>query len=212
VHKNRTQQLEHTIKEIQRRAATGQPLLIGTRTVELSERVSDLLHVNGLPHALLNARQDASEASLIASAGRPGTITVATNMAGRGTDIPLQKQAVALGGLHVINLEINESTRVDRQLYGRAARQGDPGSCQSILSLTDDLVTRATSSKLLALADQCIDRYPKLGRWFALHLIQHAQRRCERTNRRQRIDLFREQDQLSRQLALAGKPSQFDNG
>ena len=202
--KNRSSQLEHTINEIQSRSATGQPLLIGTRTVELSEQVSDLLHSHELPHALLNARQDADEAGLIAKAGQAGAITVATNMAGRGTDIPLSEQAAALGGLHVINLEINESRRVDRQLYGRAARQGDPGSCQSILSLRDDLVTKTSLRNLLFLADKGIARYPSLGQWLALQLVQHAQRRYERMHKRQRIAVFREKKQLERQLAIGG--------
>jgi preprotein translocase subunit SecA len=126
-------------------------------------------------------------------------------MAGRGTDIPLQGNAAELGGLHVINLEINESARVDRQLYGRAARQGDPGSCQSILALSDDLVTKSTLRNLLILADTCLNRAPRLGPWLALYLVDSAQRRCERIHRRQRMTVFREQDQLKRQLAISGK-------
>ena len=133
--KNRTEQLERTMQEILKRTSLGQPLLIGTRSVELSEQVSDLLHLRDIPHALLNARQDADEARVVSRAGRPGAITVATNMAGRGTDIPLRGNALELGGLHVINLEINESARVDRQLYGRAAQQCDPGSCHSPMIL-----------------------------------------------------------------------------
>ena len=203
--KNRTEQLERAMQEILERTSLGQPLLIGTRSVELSEQVSDLLQLRDIPHALLNARQDTDEARVVARAGRPGAITVATNMAGRGTDIPLQGNAAELGGLHVINLEINESARVDRQLYGRAARQGDPGSCQSILSLSDDLVTKAILRKLLILADTCLNRAPRLGPWLALYLVDYAQRRCERVHRRQRMTVFREQDQLKRQLAISGK-------
>ncbi|ASJ70627.1 DEAD/DEAH box helicase [Granulosicoccus antarcticus] len=202
---NRTEQLERALQEVLTRTSLGQPLLIGTRSVELSEQVSDLLHVEGIPHELLNARQDADEARVVANAGRPGAITVATNMAGRGTDIPLQANASELGGLHVINLEINESSRVDRQLYGRAARQGDPGSCQSILSLSDELVTKTQLRKIANLADNCLNRHPRLGQWLALQLVEYAQRRCERIHRQQRITVFQEQDQLNRQLAISGK-------
>ena len=203
--KNRTEQLERVMQQILERTALGQPLLIGTRSVELSEQVSDLLQVRGIPHALLNARQDADEALVIAKAGRPGAITVATNMAGRGTDIPLKSNAAALGGLHVINLEINESARVDRQLYGRAARQGDPGSCQSILSLSDEHVTRTILRDVVGLTANWLDRRPRLGNWLAHRVVNHAQRQCERVHNRQRMRVFREQDQLKRQLAISGK-------
>lgn len=202
---DRSQQLEFAIQEILVRTSRGQPVLIGTRSVEISEQVSDLLQVRGIPHELLNARQDADEAQVVARAGRHGAITVATNMAGRGTDIPLQDDALASGGLHVINLEINESARVDRQLYGRAARQGNPGSCQSILSLSDDLVRRATLRKILTLADKGLIRVQRPGHWLALRLVDHAQRRCERVHSRQRIAVFREQDQLKRHLAISGR-------
>ncbi|NND90632.1 MAG: hypothetical protein HKN42_07180 [Granulosicoccus sp.] len=204
---DRSQQLERLMQEILERSTRGQPVLIGTRSVELSEQVSAELQIRKLPHVLLNARQDADEAEVVANAGRPGAITVATNMAGRGTDIVLWANAADLGGLHVINLEINESSRVDRQLYGRAARQGDPGSCQSILSLSDDLLNRHILRKVLMLAAICMTRYPVPGHWLALCLVGYAQRRCERAHSRQRIAVFREQDQLKRQLAISGNGS-----
>jgi preprotein translocase subunit SecA len=120
----------------------GVPVLIGTRSVEASERASAALAARGLPHAVLNARQDKGEAAIIAAAGQKGAITVATNMAGRGTDIALGPGVAELGGLHVILTEFHESARIDRQLYGRAGRQGEPGATEALVSLEDELFTR----------------------------------------------------------------------
>ena len=117
----------------------GRPVLIGTRSVGASQEISAVLHACGIEHALLNAMQDQAEAEIIAAAGQPGIVTVATNMAGRGTDIRLGPGVAERGGLHVVLTEYHESRRVDRQLFGRAARQGDPGSCQAIVSLEDEL-------------------------------------------------------------------------
>jgi preprotein translocase subunit SecA len=117
----------------------GRPVLIGTRSVGASEEISAVLAARGIVHSLLNAKQDGEEATVIAAAGERGRVTVATNMAGRGTDIRLQPGVAELGGLHVILTEFHDSRRVDRQLFGRCARQGNPGSCQAIVSLEDDL-------------------------------------------------------------------------
>lgn len=203
--RDRAEQLEQVLREIRARRSSGQPVLLGTRSVALSEQLSDLLSLHDVPHTLLNARQDADEARVVAEAGQPGALTVATNMAGRGTDIPLQGNAAALGGLHVINLELNESGRVDRQLFGRSARQGDPGSCQSILSLHDELLIKMLPKRILMLADSCLSRLPTLGQWLAIRVLDHAQRRCELFHRSQRLTVFKEQHQLDRQLAIGGK-------
>jgi preprotein translocase subunit SecA len=120
--------------------ATGQPILIGTRSVEASELLSRRLAEVGVAHQLLNARQDEDEAAIVAKAGGLGCITVATNMAGRGTDIKLDDAVESLGGLHVIMTERHDSRRIDRQLFGRCGRQGDPGSVETFVSLEDDLV------------------------------------------------------------------------
>jgi preprotein translocase subunit SecA len=119
-------------------AGQGRAVLIGTRSVEASEHLSRLLDAQGTKHTMLNARQDKSEAEAVAQAGQPGRITVATNMAGRGTDIKLTPEVEQAGGLHVILTEFHESARVDRQLFGRAARQGNPGSVEAIVSLEDE--------------------------------------------------------------------------
>ncbi len=117
----------------------GRAVLVGTRSVEASELLSGLLGRQGIEHTVLNARQNAEEAQIIAEAGQPGRVTVATNMAGRGTDILLHPEVRTAGGLHVILTEFHESRRIDRQLYGRAGRQGDPGSFESLVSLEDEL-------------------------------------------------------------------------
>ncbi|MEO6031029.1 MAG: preprotein translocase subunit SecA, partial [Burkholderiaceae bacterium] len=117
----------------------GRPVLVGTRTVQASEVLSARLAAAGIAHVVLNAKQDRAEAEVVARAGAPATVTVATNMAGRGTDIELGEGVVERGGLHVIVTEFHESPRVDRQLLGRAARQGDPGSGEIIVALDDEL-------------------------------------------------------------------------
>ncbi len=118
----------------------GVPVLIGTRSIEKSERLSALLNAEGIEHQILNAKNHEIEAQIVSQAGGPSKVTVATNMAGRGTDIKLGAEVVAVGGLHVIGTERHESRRIDRQLAGRSARQGDPGYCQFFVSLEDEII------------------------------------------------------------------------
>jgi preprotein translocase subunit SecA len=118
----------------------GRPVLVGTRSVADSEHVSNLLDKAGVEHSVLNARQNRAEAEIVAQAGQPGRVTVATNMAGRGTDIKLAPGVAETGGLFVIASERHEAGRIDRQLYGRCGRQGDPGEGQAMVSLDDELV------------------------------------------------------------------------
>src|SRR5207249_269600 len=124
-------------------------VLIGTRSVEASEHVGELLHKAGLQPTILNARQDRQEAEIVAAAGQPGRVTVATNMAGRGTDIKLHPEVREAGGLHVLLTEYHESGRIDRQLFGRAGRQGDPGSYESIVALDDELFRRFAGKRFV---------------------------------------------------------------
>lgn len=131
------------------RSRQGQPVLIGTRTIDESKRLSSRLLERGITHVVLNGLQDEEEASIIARSGTAGTVTIATNMAGRGTDIKLDPQALRAGGLHVAATEMHACRRVDRQLAGRAARQGDPGSCQIYASAEDELI-RSRSPSLAA--------------------------------------------------------------
>ena len=118
----------------------GRPVLVGTISVEVSETLSRMLKRSGIAHNVLNAKQHQREAEIVAHAGEPGAVTIATNMAGRGTDIKLGAGVREAGGLHIIGTERHESRRIDRQLRGRAGRQGDPGSSKFFLSLEDDLM------------------------------------------------------------------------
>jgi preprotein translocase subunit SecA len=188
------------IATIEQRHMTGQPVLVGTRTVAASEHLAKLLEASGLPFRLLNARQDADEAEIVARAGERGCITVATNMAGRGTDIKLAPAVVAFGGLHVICTERHDSGRIDRQLFGRCGRQGDPGTCEAILAANDDLVTDYASALAAGLAklERVPERTGKLLYWF-------AQRRAEAAHSRTRRALLSMDDSLSDQLAFSGR-------
>jgi preprotein translocase subunit SecA len=187
------------VASIERHHRTGRPVLVGTRSVEASEHLAALLDRAQLPYHLLNARQDRHEAEIIARAGEPGRITVATNMAGRGTDIRLAPGIAERGGLHVIATELHDSRRIDRQLFGRCARQGDPGSCEAVVAIEDDLVaTFLPVAKLL----RPVGRVPGLlGRL----VFRLAQWRAERIHYRMRRDLLDLDDYLGDVLAFAGR-------
>ena len=142
------------VADIKRRHEKGQPVLVGTVAVESSELLSHLLDQEGIPHAVLNAKNHAKEAEIIMNAGQRGAVTIATNMAGRGTDIKLGPGVVEVGGLCVIGTERHESRRIDNQLRGRSGRQGDPGETQFYLSLQDDLMKRFGSEKIKIFLDR----------------------------------------------------------
>jgi preprotein translocase subunit SecA len=169
----------------------GRPILVGTRSVAASEHLSRLLKRADLPHVVLNARQDEDEAEIVAKAGERGRITVATNMAGRGTDIRLAPGVVELGGLHVIATEYHEAGRIDRQLFGRCGRQGDPGSYEAFASLEDDIVRV----------------HARWARWLRNEplRLRLAQRAAERMHSRVRRDLLRYDEQMETALAFSGR-------
>ena len=180
----------------------GRPVLVGTRSVAASEAVARVLAAGGVPHQVLNALQDAAEAAVVAAAGQPGVVTVATNMAGRGTDIELGHGVAEAGGLHVILTEFHESRRVDRQLIGRAARQGDPGSAQAIVSSNDELLAHRAPRWRHAVA-----RLPP-GRLQALAvalLRRLAQRAAENSHARQRAAAMRSDREIETLLSFSGK-------
>ena len=183
-------------------AQAGRPVLIGTRSVAASDRASQLLHAAGMQHALLNAAQDAQEAAVVAQAGNPGRVTVATNMAGRGTDIRLGAGVAERGGLAVIVSERHDAARIDRQLAGRCARQGEPGSLHVILSLEDALLDplrlHAPGRLLLRLAAG----RPGLARG----LFAMMQKREERRHRQIRQHLMRFETRMERAMSFAGRP------
>ncbi|HEX6361389.1 MAG TPA: preprotein translocase subunit SecA, partial [Albitalea sp.] len=143
------------VAAVRAQRAAGRPVLVGTDSVAASERLSARLAADGVPHQVLNARQDADEAARVARAGAAGAVTVTTNMAGRGTDIALDDAARAAGGLHVVVALANRSRRIDRQLVGRSARHGDPGSAEAVVSLDDPVLARAWPAPLLAAARAC---------------------------------------------------------
>ena len=147
IFKTRREKLNALIEEIKKRNAVGQPMLVGTASVESSEIISRMLRRENIPHNVLNAKQHQQEAEIVTRAGERGAVTIATNMAGRGTDIKLSAGVAELGGLHVVGTERHESRRIDRQLRGRCARQGDPGSGQFFISFEDDLMRNFGDSR-----------------------------------------------------------------
>ncbi|MBK9162211.1 MAG: preprotein translocase subunit SecA [Nitrosomonadales bacterium] len=194
------------IESIQERHVAGQPVLVGTRSVMASELLSGLLTQVGIPHQVLNAKQDESEAEIVAQAGEAGRVTIATNMAGRGTDIHLEPEVVKLGGLHVILTERHDNARVDRQLAGRCARQGDPGSWQSILSL-EDITVRNFMPWLNRWLRSWLERDPhsRYATQSGLLYYSLAQRRVEWTDRRVRRSLLSSDFRTRRSLSFSGK-------
>ncbi len=181
-------------------AARSQPVLVGTRSVEASEQIAAELARRGVEHVVLNARQDADEARIVAQAGTPGRITVATNMAGRGTDIKPTPEARQAGGLHVLLTEFHESPRVDRQLFGRCGRQGDPGTQQAIVSLQDPLFAEQPRWLRHAVAAS----RGRLRRFWLERLVRMAQARAERSAYRTRMQTLRQDRELHRLIGFAG--------
>ena len=183
----------------------GRPILIGTCTVEESEKVSQWLQQVEIEHRVLNAKQDQYESEIIAQAGQPKAITVATNMAGRGTDIALGDGVAELGGLHVIALIRNASGRVDRQLYGRCARQGDPGSAEAILSLQDPALEQFYSSAMLKLLTNFCPGSKPIPNFISKLILRLPQHRNEKEQSLIRKMLMKQDRQLRRVLAFSGK-------
>jgi preprotein translocase subunit SecA len=183
----------------------GRPLLIGTGSVEESELVSAWLQQVQIEHRVLNARQDQQEAEIIAAAGEKNAITVATNMAGRGTDIALGQGVGDLGGLHVISLSLHESYRLERQLFGRSARQGDPGSVEAILSLEDAALEKRPGCTMLSLLSGLCGKGKPLGGWVCRPFLRRVQSRHERQQTKIRKVLMKQDKHLRRVLAFSGK-------
>ena len=176
------------VEEIADLHQIGRPILVGTRTIKNSELLADKLDARGIPYRLLNGKQDLAEAMIVARSGEVGAVTIATNMAGRGTDIRLYPGVAELGGLHVIGVERHESQRIDRQLAGRAARQGDPGSCRFFVAADDPLIEKyapGLGRLMKRLADDKGETTLDLSREIA-----RVQRRVERHHYWARHSLF----------------------
>jgi preprotein translocase subunit SecA len=184
----------------------GQPVLVGTRSVNASEVLSKLLTQAGVDHRVLNAKQDANEAAVIEQAGLRGHVTIATNMAGRGTDIKLGDGVAELGGLHVVIVERNDNARIDRQLIGRAARQGEPGSWEVVLSFDDDILKDfllPITGFLQSMTE--IMPHNRLWQGVLIGYYRLAQRRRERMHRRMRDALQKSDGQMRRALSFTGQ-------
>ncbi len=194
------------VESVRRFHTAGRPVLVGTRSVAASEHLSGLLSASGLPHRVLNARQDQEEAEVIANAGVRGCITVATNMAGRGTDIRLAPGVAEAGGLHVLATERHDARRIDRQLFGRGGRQGDPGSFQSIVSLEDEVVHGIYGDRGVRLARHFWRKAGPIPHPLGNRAVTLAQHMAERHHAGIRRQLLRADDQLSDLLAFTGRP------
>ena len=204
----RAHQLEALMTEVRHCRESGRPILIGTRSVEQSNGVAALLTAHRIEHRVLNACQDEEEAAIVAEAGQAGRVTVATNMAGRGTDIPLGAGVAGRGGLHVVSLAFNDARRIDRQLAGRTARQGDPGSFRQLWSLDEPQLCDVIPVSLRRLARQLLlqERWAALSQPLATALMIFAQRRIERRHARERRTALAASDRLTRHIAIGGHP------
>ncbi|WP_062306879.1 preprotein translocase subunit SecA [Alicyclobacillus sendaiensis] len=200
VYKTERAKFRAVVEEVARRHAKGQPVLVGTTSIEKSEILSRMLHERGIPHQVLNAKHHEREAEIVALAGQRGMVTIATNMAGRGTDIILGEGVAELGGLHIIGTERHESRRIDNQLRGRAGRQGDPGSSQFFLSLEDDLLRLFGSDNIKRLMDRLgLDEDQPIEQKMLTNAIERAQKKVEGNNYDLRKHVLRYDDVLNKQ-------------
>jgi preprotein translocase subunit SecA len=183
IFRTRREKYNAIIEEITDKQKKGQPVLVGTISVDVSETLSRMLKRTGTPHNVLNARQHQREAEIVASAGQKGSVTIATNMAGRGTDIRLGPGVADVGGLHIIGTERHESRRIDRQLRGRAGRQGDPGSSSFYMSLEDDLMRLFGGDRLVAIMDRLgVQEGEVITHRMVTKAIERAQKKVEAQN------------------------------
>jgi len=192
--------------EIVQLTEAGRPVLVGTTSVEISELLSRMLTLRKIKHQVLNAKLHQKEAEIVAEAGKPGTVTIATNMAGRGTDIKLTPEAKAAGGLAIIGTERHESRRVDRQLRGRAGRQGDPGSSQFFVSLEDNLMRLFGSDRIARLMDRMgLEEGEVIQHSMITSSIERAQKKVEENNFGQRKRLLEYDDVMNAQREVVYK-------
>ncbi|HID07507.1 MAG TPA: hypothetical protein EYP10_10220, partial [Armatimonadetes bacterium] len=194
------------VRQVHHECARNRPVLIATESVADSETLSCHLDAANIPHVVLNARQDAEEAKIVAQAGKAGAVTVATNMAGRGTDIRIDANVAAHGGLHVISCQLNGTRRIERQLHGRCARQGKPGSVETILSLHEPLFRQQLPPQLYRwLLRTFTSRRAPLPTWVSKILPAIARQRHERMQRSIRSHLRRSDAQNRRLLGVGGR-------
>ena len=183
VYKTKKGKFAAVVQSVKESYEKGQPVLVGTITIETSELLSEMLRKEGIPHNVLNAKFHEKEAEIVAEAGKHGAVTIATNMAGRGTDIKLDEEARAVGGLKIIGTDRHESRRIDNQLRGRAGRQGDPGESRFYISLEDDLMKLFAQEKLINVFNALnIDEYERIEHKMLSNAIEGAQKKIETNN------------------------------
>ena len=183
VYKTKKEKFHAVVKDVKASHAKGQPVLVGTITIETSELLSKMLNKEGIKHQVLNAKFHEMEAEIVSHAGEHGTVTIATNMAGRGTDIKLDEEAVAAGGLKIIGTERHESRRIDNQLRGRSGRQGDPGESKFYISLEDDLMRLFGSEKLMSMFNALgVPEGEEIQHKMLTNAIEKAQMKIESNN------------------------------
>jgi preprotein translocase subunit SecA len=200
VYKTRREKFNAVVQEIKELHGQGRPVLVGTISVETSEMLSRALKKEGLIHSVLNAKYHQQEAEIVSRAGQRGAITIATNMAGRGTDIKLGEGVPGVGGLHVLGTERHESRRIDRQLRGRCSRQGDPGSSHFFISLEDDLMRLFGSDRIVKLMERMgLEEGEELKHGLLNRSIQQAQKRVEGHNFQQRKRTLEYDDVMNKQ-------------
>ncbi|MBW1974854.1 MAG: preprotein translocase subunit SecA [Deltaproteobacteria bacterium] len=200
IYKTEKEKFRAVVREIKELHEQGRPVLVGTVSIEKSERLSAMLKREGIPHQVLNAKHHEKEAQIIAKAGQRGAVTIATNMAGRGTDIVLGEGVAELGGLHVIGTERHESRRIDNQLRGRSGRQGDPGSSRFYLSLEDDLMRIFASDRIARLMDKVgMEEDVPIENRLVTRAIENAQKQVEAHNFSIRKQLLEFDDVMNQQ-------------
>ncbi|MGA2062925.1 MAG: preprotein translocase subunit SecA, partial [Thermoguttaceae bacterium] len=197
------------LDEIEQLHNQGRPMLIGTRSIDKSEHLSELLKARGIEHQVLNANHIETEAEIVANAGFPGKVTVSTNMAGRGTDIKLGEGVAEMGGLHVIGTEMHDASRIDRQLFGRCGRQGDPGTYRQYLALDDDLLLTGLGPEKANKLEALGERSP--GPFDSLHkLFRKSQKKVERRHFRQRKSLMYYEKERKKMQQQMGQDTYLD--
>ena len=203
VYKTKREKYKAVIEEIEKMVQAGRPVLVGTTSVEISEMLSKMLDMRKIPHNVLNAKLHQKEAEIVAKAGQSSTVTIATNMAGRGTDIKLSPEVKAAGGLAIIGTERHESRRVDRQLRGRAGRQGDPGSSVFFVSLEDDLMRLFSSERIASVMDRLgFKEGEMIEHNMISKSIERAQKKVEENNFGIRKRLLEYDDVMNKQRTV----------
>jgi preprotein translocase subunit SecA len=200
IYKNQQAKYRNIVREIKELHEKGQPILVGTISIDISEKIAKMLAKEGIPHDVLNAKQHEREAEIIAGAGQQGKVTIATNMAGRGTDIKLGEGVRELGGLHILGTSRHESRRIDNQLRGRSGRQGDPGTSRFFLSLEDDLLRIFGSDRLSSIMDKLgMEEDEPIEHSMVSRAIENAQRKVEGHNFDIRKHLLEYDDVMNKQ-------------